>query len=115
MRQCAEILLQFTPESVDARELLSDINKVPGVHNAHDLHVWRLAGNNLIGTVHLSCTSADDFMKIAVDIKQLLHNNGVHATTIQPEFITEAQLNDISVTVRLMNMDMMHRVCTDVI
>lgn len=27
-------------------------------------------------------------MKIAVKIKELFHNEGIHSTTIQPEFVT---------------------------
>ncbi len=57
----------------------------------HDFHVWRLAGNRIIATAHIRCRNLADYMKVAERIKEFFHNEGIHSTTIQPEF-TEVSL-----------------------
>jgi len=53
----------------------------------HEFHVWQLAGNRIIATAHINCISLRDYMQVAEQIKSFFHNEGIHSTTIQPEFV----------------------------
>jgi len=53
----------------------------------HEFHVWQLAGNRIIASAHILCHDQADYMRIASDVKRFFHNEGIHSTTIQPEFV----------------------------
>ncbi|KRT78835.1 hypothetical protein AMK59_8296 [Oryctes borbonicus] len=88
LRDSALILLQTVPThiQVDAiqRRLLA---KVDGVLAVHEFHVWQLAGDRIIASAHIRCRNLSEYMKIASKVKEFFHNEGIHSTTIQPEFI----------------------------
>lgn len=52
----------------------------------HELHIWKLSGNKIIATAHVTCHNSVEYMRIATDLKELFHKRGIHSTTIQPEF-----------------------------
>jgi hypothetical protein len=35
----------------------------------------------------MACSQKEDFFKVATKMKAVLHSYGVHATTVQPEFV----------------------------
>ena len=43
----------------------------------------------LSASAHITCRSPDEYMGIANQIKRFFHNEGIHSTTIQPEFVCE--------------------------
>uniref|UniRef100_U5EVT6 Putative solute carrier family 30 zinc transporter n=1 Tax=Corethrella appendiculata TaxID=1370023 RepID=U5EVT6_9DIPT len=97
LRESALILLQTVPThiQVDAiqRRLLE---KVDGVLAVHEFHVWQLAGDRIIASAHIRCRNLSEYMKIAEKVKEFFHNEGIHSTTIQPEFIEIEPLNSYS-------------------
>ncbi|XP_077293712.1 solute carrier family 30 member 1 isoform X2 [Arctopsyche grandis] len=88
LRESALILLQTVPThiQVDAiqRRLLE---RVDGVIAVHEFHVWQLAGDRIIASAHIRCRNLSEYMKIAEKVKEFFHNEGIHSTTIQPEFV----------------------------
>ena len=52
----------------------------------HEFHVWQLAGNRIIASAHIRCKNVSDYMVVAEQVKTFFHNEGIHSTTIQPEF-----------------------------
>jgi len=88
LQESALILLQTVPThiQVDAiqRRLL---DKVDGVLAVHEFHVWQLAGDRIIASAHIRCRNLHEYMKIAEKVKEFFHNEGIHSTTIQPEFV----------------------------
>lgn len=93
VRICIRILMQSVPESVNLDAIQDQITQLPGVTNVHEFHIWHLANKKLIGTVHISVVKDVDFHSLAQAIKAILHSYGVHATTIQPEFVNTSQEN----------------------
>lgn len=63
------------------------MEKVDGVLAVHEFHVWQLAGDRIIASAHIRCRNLSEYMKIAEKVKEFFHNEGIHSTTIQPEFI----------------------------
>jgi zinc transporter 1 len=92
LQESALIVLQTVPAhiQVDAieRRLLA---KVDGVLAVHEFHVWQLAGNRIIASAHIRCRNLSEYMKTAEKVKEFFHNEGIHSTTIQPEFV---EVND---------------------
>lgn len=72
------------------------IEKVDGVLAVHEFHVWQLAGDRIIASAHIRCRNLSEYMKIAEKVKEFFHNEGIHSTTIQPEFLELENLNNIS-------------------
>ncbi|KAI5703669.1 hypothetical protein M8J75_014778 [Diaphorina citri] len=99
LQESALILLQTVPThiQVDAiqRRLLENVD---GVLAVHEFHVWQLAGDRIIASAHIRCRNLSEYMKLAEKVKEFFHNEGIHSTTIQPEFVelTEFAENKVS-------------------
>lgn len=82
------ILLQTVPTHIQVdslqRKLLQEIE---GVLAVHEFHVWQLAGDRIIASAHIRCRNLHDYQQIAEKVKEFFHNEGIHSTTIQPEFV----------------------------
>eukprot|EP01137_Pigoraptor_chileana_P032780 Opistho-2@22718 len=87
VKHAALILLQSIPKHINLDMLRDQLVKMPGVVDIHELHVWQLADEKFIATVHVTCDTQQDYMTLAALMKALFHSIGVHSTTIQPEFI----------------------------
>ncbi|XP_006002477.1 zinc transporter 1a [Latimeria chalumnae] len=86
LKESALILLQTVPKQIDIRALTGKLRSLEGVLAVHELHVWQLAGSRIIATAHIKCRDPASYMEVAKRIKDFFHNEGIHATTIQPEF-----------------------------
>lgn len=86
LKESALILLQTVPKQIDIKHLIKELRAVEGVEEVHELHVWQLAGSRIIATAHIKCEDPASYMQVAKTIKDVFHNQGIHATTIQPEF-----------------------------
>ncbi|KAJ3364263.1 hypothetical protein GGF32_002234 [Allomyces javanicus] len=98
VRRAASVLLQVAPASIDLPKVTAQIAALEGVVGVHELHVWELADEKNVATVHVALAQApehdcrqnprdsDQYHEIAAKIKKLLHTHNVHSVTIQPEF-----------------------------
>ncbi|XP_077516817.1 uncharacterized protein LOC144127783 isoform X12 [Amblyomma americanum] len=84
----ALILLQTVPTHIQIDSLQRKLlQEVEGVLAVHEFHVWQLAGERIIASAHIRCKNLQDYMQIAERVKEFFHNEGIHSTTIQPEFV----------------------------
>ncbi|KAJ5175365.1 uncharacterized protein N7482_001242 [Penicillium canariense] len=92
VRTTGLILLESAPNEVDLNDVQHDLEKVPGVHSIHELHIWRLNQRKTIASVHVvvSESSVYSFLKTAKTINECLHAYGIHSATLQPEALSEA-------------------------
>ena len=67
--------------------------QIDGVQAVHEFHVWQLAGNRVVASAHIRVSNLQEYIPLAEKIKNLFHNEGIHSTTIQPEF-SEVMFND---------------------
>jgi zinc transporter 1 len=90
LKQSCVILMQGVPAHVDVKKLESEIKQIDCVLSVHEFHVWNLNRQCTIASVHLFITTQQmDNEKLAgliLDVKNLLHKNSIHSTTIQLEF-----------------------------
>jgi len=87
VRSASFILLQGVPWNVDLDEARQAILDVEGVQGVHELHIWQLSETKLVASVHILASRTHDFMPIAVKIREVLHHQGIHSCTIQPEYL----------------------------
>lgn len=88
LKESALILLQTVPKQIDMHLLSEKLLGLDGVLAVHELHIWQLAGSRIIATAHIKCHDPTAYMDVAKRIKDFFHDEGIHATTIQPEFVT---------------------------
>ncbi|XP_018598941.1 zinc transporter 1a isoform X2 [Scleropages formosus] len=88
LKESALILLQTVPKQIDMHQLNEKLQRLEGVLAVHELHIWQLAGSRIIATAHIKCHDPASYMDVAKRLKDFFHNEGIHATTIQPEFVT---------------------------
>lgn len=88
LKESALILLQTVPKQIDMHRLNERLLGLDGVLAIHELHIWQLAGSRIIATAHIKCHDPTSYMDVAKRIKDFFHDEGIHATTIQPEFVT---------------------------
>jgi zinc transporter 1 len=90
--RASKILLQAVPEHVDIKLIKTDLEAVKDVVNIHEIHIWQLSNDLLVASLHITCMRNCNFMALAITLKAILHKHGIHATTIQPEFVDESEL-----------------------
>merc|ERR1719410_2942023 len=86
--ESALILLQTVPTHIDVDVLQKKLlERIDGILDVHDFHVWQLTGDRIIASAHVRCLNISEYMIIAENIKEFFHDEGIHSTTIQPEFV----------------------------
>lgn len=88
LKESALILLQTVPKQINMHRVNEQLLSLEGVLAIHELHIWQLAGSRIIATAHIKCHDPTSYMEVAKRIKDFFHDEGIHATTIQPEFVT---------------------------
>jgi zinc transporter 1 len=101
VKSASFILLQGVPTSITLEDLREDIRRVRGVASVHELHVWQLSEAKIIASVHVCVDRGVEYMKVAADIREVLHAYNVHSCTIQPEYdVVDNEGKPIQKTVR---------------
>ncbi|KAH9175355.1 cation efflux protein [Lactarius sanguifluus] len=86
VRSTSFILLQAVPSEVSLEDVRTEILTVEGVLSVHELHIWQLSETKIIASVHVTASRKVDFMPVASNIRRILHQHGIHSSTIQPEY-----------------------------
>merc|ERR1712013_676826 len=90
LKESSMILLQNVPPHIEVEELQHRLlQSFPEIISVHEFHVWQLAGNKIIASVHVKFPSRADYNRISVNMKEFFHCEGIHSTTFQPEFQQE--------------------------
>ncbi|KAK6191957.1 hypothetical protein SNE40_003523 [Patella caerulea] len=87
LKDSSSILLQTVPSHIEVEDITEKLTQIEGILHVHELHIWQLTGNRIIASAHIRCLNPVIYMKIANDVKNFFHNEGIHSTTIQPEFV----------------------------
>lgn len=85
LRQTAHILLEGTPEGIDADDLGRELaQRVEGVRDVHHVHVWSLTSGRNLATMHVRVEEGHGVHGIIDAIKSLLRERfGLEHTTVQ--------------------------------
>jgi cobalt-zinc-cadmium efflux system protein len=88
LRQTTSILLEVAPPHIDLAEMKQAVEKVDGVINVHDLHVWTLTPGRHSASLHVSIAKerVPTFHAVIRGIEDLLADEfGLEHCTIQVE------------------------------
>ncbi|KAF2118405.1 cation efflux protein [Lophiotrema nucula] len=91
-KAASRILLQAVPAGLSIDDIKDDITDLDGIISCHHLHVWQLSDTKLIASLHVQVDfdfkgdGSARYMDLAQQIRQCLHEYGIHSSTIQPEF-----------------------------
>ena len=87
LRRSAHILLEGTPEDVEAENLIETIRGEAGVIDVHHVHVWQLAGGRRLATLHARVDERADAGVALAGVQRVLRERFriTHATVqIEP-------------------------------
>ena len=90
LKSSTRMLMLFTPDYIDIKEVVRTVNKLPKVKKLHHVHIWNLSDHELHLEAHLdleenmSITEFDELLhRIEIELHEKFDINHV---TIQPEF-----------------------------
>jgi len=87
LKESSMILLQNVPPHIQVKQLEDKLlESFPEIISVHEFHVWQLAGNKIIASVHVKFPTRADYNRISSNMKEFFHCEGIHSTTFQPEF-----------------------------
>jgi len=86
---CIKILMHHW-EGKPIEDIKNEILKINGILNVHDFHIWSLNGKFSIATLHVHLHDVKKTIKntdkILKNVKNILHQYGIHCSCIQPEW-----------------------------
>ncbi len=86
--ECVNILMEATPHCIDIEKLLKDIQKIKGVKEVHDLHVWSTSSDihNMSSHVLIDAKDVKSMQKTVSNVKKMLASKyNIMHTVIQSE------------------------------
>ena len=93
LKTSTKMLMLFTPEHINIKEVVNLVNKLPKVKNLHHVHIWSLSDNELHLEAHLDLEeniTTREFNELLLDIERVLHDEfEINHVTIQPEYKKE--------------------------
>lgn len=93
LKTSTKMLMLFTPEHIDIKEIVREVHKIPGAGKLHHIHVWHLNDEELHLEAHLDCSEdikMSEFNDLLHQIEQVLFTQfHINHINIQPEFKKE--------------------------
>jgi cobalt-zinc-cadmium efflux system protein len=88
-----KMLMLFTPEHIDIKEIVREVHKISGVKKLHHIHVWHLNEEELHLEAHLDCSDdikMSEFNDLLHLVEEVVYEKfGINHVNIQPEFHKE--------------------------
>ncbi len=93
--KAVRVLLQAAPAEVDVTGLATELARVEGVADVHDLHVWTLTSGMEVASVHVRLQPRADGHRTLDRTRQLLRDTyGIEHATVQVEPDEHADCDD---------------------
>lgn len=90
LKSSTKMLMLFTPNHIDIKELVREVHKIPGVNKLHHIHVWHLNDEELHLEAHLDCSEdikMSEFNHLLEKVEIVLFEKfNINHINIQPEF-----------------------------
>jgi cobalt-zinc-cadmium efflux system protein len=96
LRDSGRILLEGTPQGMDAEEIGQALASQPGVVEVHDLHVWEVTSGFPALAAHVTAEAGLDCHGLTRELERLLSERfGIKHTTLQVEHAARGGLLEI--------------------
>jgi cobalt-zinc-cadmium efflux system protein len=93
IKTSTKILMLFTPDNIDIKEIVREVHKIEGVNKLHHIHIWNLNDDELHLEAHLDCSydiKMSEFNVLLDKVEQVLFQQfHINHINIQPEFKKE--------------------------
>lgn len=93
IKSATKMLMLFTPDYIDIKEIVREVHKINGVNKLHHIHVWNLNDEELHLEAHLDCSEdikMSEFNDLLYDVEMVLFEKfHINHINIQPEFKKE--------------------------
>ena len=93
LKTSTKMLMLFTPENINVKDVVRAVNKLPKVSKLHHIHIWGLNDDELHLEAHLDFEediTLTEFNVILHKIEAILHDEfNINHVNIQPEFNKE--------------------------
>jgi cobalt-zinc-cadmium efflux system protein len=93
LKTSTRMLMLFTPDDINIKEVVRAVNKLPKVNKLHHVHIWNLSDDELHLEAHLDLRediTTTAFNNLLLDIENVLHDKfNINHITFQPEFNKE--------------------------
>ena len=90
LRSSTRVLMLFTPDSIQVREIVASIAALPEVKNVHHVHIWQLNEDEVHLEAHIDFNDdilLSEFDTILDTIEEKAYREfGINHINIQPEF-----------------------------
>lgn len=94
LKESMNILLESCPIDVGIPQVKSELRKVQGVKDAHDLHIWSISSGIHSLSVHLIIEDLCNATAVLKSAKNMLHEKfDIHHATIQVEEICHDEIH----------------------
>ena len=100
LKDSTRVLMLFTPEEIEIKKIVAEVNAIDGIKNMHHVHIWQLNEEELHLEAHIDFEK--DILLSEFDVKLLEIENllfekyHINHSNIQPEFRKE-DIKDIIV------------------
>lgn len=94
MRDIVLVLMEGVPSHINLSQVIKDIRRIPGVRNAHSLHIWALSMQRTALSVHIAIDPSYDSLAVLNSAQEVLRReHSISRTTIQVELYNEIVMN----------------------
>jgi cobalt-zinc-cadmium efflux system protein len=93
LKDSGRVLLEMTPEGMNATEIGRALAAHPDVAEVHDLHVWEIGTGFPSLSAHVLVPAGDDCHRVRRELEQLLDERfGIEHTTLQVDHVGQDRL-----------------------
>ncbi|MEH6536843.1 MAG: cation diffusion facilitator family transporter [Psychroserpens sp.] len=90
LKDSVKVLMLFTPDTIQVKDIVQDIQQLAAIKNVHHVHIWQLNEDEIHLEAHIDFNndiSLSEFDIILHEVEELVfHNFGINHVNIQPEF-----------------------------
>ncbi|MDT0553631.1 cation diffusion facilitator family transporter [Urechidicola vernalis] len=93
LKESTRVLMLFTPEEIEIKKIVAEVNAIDGIKNMHHVHIWQLNEDELHLEAHIDFEKdilLSEFDVKLLEIEKLLFEKyHINHSNIQPEFRKE--------------------------
>jgi cobalt-zinc-cadmium efflux system protein len=90
LKSSTRVLMLFTPDTIEVRQIVNVISEISGIKNIHHVHIWQLNEEEVHLEAHIDFNEdirLSEFDTILEQIEEeAYHKFGINHVNIQPEF-----------------------------
>lgn len=90
LRNSTRVLMLFTPNTIQVKQIVAAIGKIEPIKNVHHVHIWQLNENEVHLEAHIDFNEDIKLSQFDTILEQIeeevFHNYGINHVNIQPEF-----------------------------